>query len=299
MHKTDYLNLDGNLLRLLVLIHETGSVTKTATRLGMNQSSASHGLERLRRIVGDPLFVRSGRGVVATARADELVVTARRLLAELEGFVETGDYDPKADTGLFRIAANDYEVETILRPLMRSLGGVAPDVTLQVLRAYTSQDWVSLLRDNEVDLVLAPTLTTAESDLVQQTLFEDGHVCVFDPRIRSAPDSLDLYCEARHAVMLPGRFGPTEIDQGLAGMGRHRSVVLTAPSFAMLAAMIEGTDIVATMPSRLTMNLFSGFDSAKPPLETKAFAIAQLWHGRNSASPRHIWFRQAIRSASR
>ena len=296
MHKTDHLSLDGHLMQLFVLVYESGSVSRTAERLGVNQSSVSHGLERLRRIVGDPLFVRSGRGIAATPRADELVETARTLLAELEGFVEPGRYDPEEDEGVFTVAANDYEVETILRPLLAIFRADAPQVTLQVLRAYSRKDWAALLRNNEADLVLAPTLQASESDLAQQTLFQDHHVCLFDPAARSVPDSLAAYCDAPHAVMLPGRLGPTEIDRTLAARKMRRHTSIAAPSFAMLAAMIKGTDIIATMPSRLATNLFSDFEAIPSPIETKPFSIAQIWHCRNSTSARHRWLRQSVRS---
>ena len=295
MQQTDYLALDGHLLRLFVLVHETGSVSRAAERLGINQSSVSHALERLRRLVGDPLFVRSGRGITPTARADALLEQARLLLTELERFVEPKTYNPDADRSTFVVAANDYEVETILRPLRRVLRQEAPNVTLQVLRTHTRGEWAALLRENGADLVLAPTLQSNESDLVQQTLFEDHHVCFFDPGLRVAPDSLDAYCAAPHAVMLPGRFQPTEVDRRLETLGRRRHIAIAAPSFAMLAALISGTDIVATMPSRLGRTLFSGFDGITPPVETFPFSIAQIWHCRNSVSPRHRWLREKVR----
>ena len=80
------IELDGRLLQALVAVHEEGSLTRAAQRLGLTQSAVSHAVERLRGITGDALFVRSGRGIVPTARADVLVAGARRLIAELRDF---------------------------------------------------------------------------------------------------------------------------------------------------------------------------------------------------------------------
>ena len=298
MHKSGYLNLDGHLLRLLVMVHETRSVTDVARQLGVNQSTVSHGLERLRAIVGDPLFVRSGRGITPTTRADQLADRARSMLAELEGLAENPDYRPADDSGLFTIAANDYEVETILKPLLLHMRQMAPETRLHIMRATARAEWASLLRRRDVDLVLAPPLTSSESDLAQQVIFQDHHLCVYDPNHQRAPDTLDAYCAAPHAVMQPGRSAPTDIDLQLTGLGRNRRVVASAPSFAMLATLIAGTDIIATMPSRLSRTLFRGCTSVSPPLDVQGFSIAQIWHVRNSASPRHQWLRQAIRAIS-
>ena len=80
MSKSDWKDLDANLLRLLVAVVEEGSVTGASQRLGVTQSAVSHLLNKLREIVRDPLFVKSGRGIVATARAKALAERAGGLL---------------------------------------------------------------------------------------------------------------------------------------------------------------------------------------------------------------------------
>lgn len=61
--------LDGHALELFLGVLEEGSVTAAATRRGLTQSAVSDGLNKLRRIAGDPLLAKSGRGIVATAHA--------------------------------------------------------------------------------------------------------------------------------------------------------------------------------------------------------------------------------------
>ena len=72
MRKIDWSSLDAGLLQLLVAVLETGSITAAAQRLGVTQSAISHLLNKLRAITADALFVKSGRGIVATARAEAL-----------------------------------------------------------------------------------------------------------------------------------------------------------------------------------------------------------------------------------
>ncbi|MDE1951145.1 MAG: LysR family transcriptional regulator, partial [Burkholderiales bacterium] len=60
MSQFDHSDLDGHLLQLLVAVIEEGSITRAAHRLGVTQSAVSHLLDKLRVIVGDPLFIRSG-----------------------------------------------------------------------------------------------------------------------------------------------------------------------------------------------------------------------------------------------
>ncbi len=72
MRETNLRQFDLNLLHLFEAIHQTGSVTAAADRVAISQSAASHALARLREQVGDELFVRTGRALVATPIARRL-----------------------------------------------------------------------------------------------------------------------------------------------------------------------------------------------------------------------------------
>ncbi|WP_280205070.1 LysR family transcriptional regulator [Nocardia farcinica] len=61
--------LDLNLLVALDSLLDTGSVTEAARRLHTSPSAMSRTLARLRRLLDDPLLVRSGRHLVPTPRA--------------------------------------------------------------------------------------------------------------------------------------------------------------------------------------------------------------------------------------
>src|SRR5690606_14131309 len=71
---------DLNLLRVLLAVHETGSVTAAAARLGMSQPAASAALGRLRRILADPLFVRRGLRMHATPLAQGILGKTREVI---------------------------------------------------------------------------------------------------------------------------------------------------------------------------------------------------------------------------
>ena len=67
---------DLNLLVTLDVLLAEGSVARAARRLRLSPSAMSRALSRLRETVGDPLLVRSGRGLTPTPRAVEM--TGRR-----------------------------------------------------------------------------------------------------------------------------------------------------------------------------------------------------------------------------
>ncbi|WP_163566732.1 helix-turn-helix domain-containing protein [Fodinicola feengrottensis] len=63
---------DMNLLPALDALLREASVTGAAAQLSVSASAMSRTLSRLRRVVGDPLLVPSGRGLTLTPRACEL-----------------------------------------------------------------------------------------------------------------------------------------------------------------------------------------------------------------------------------
>jgi DNA-binding transcriptional LysR family regulator len=135
MSQFDHLDLDGHLLRLLLAVVEEGSVTQAAQRLGVTQSAVSHLLDKLRAIVGDPLFVKSGRGIVPTARAQALAIDARRLLDELRSFSSAAEFDPAKLSALVTIAANDLQRDLLLPSFLRYVRGQAPGFALRVIQS--------------------------------------------------------------------------------------------------------------------------------------------------------------------
>ncbi len=60
---------DLNLLTVFDSVMKLGSVSKAADKLGMTSAAVSQNLSRLREQVGDPLFIRQGRGLQPTQYA--------------------------------------------------------------------------------------------------------------------------------------------------------------------------------------------------------------------------------------
>ncbi len=59
--------LEFNHLRMLSTLYEQGTVSAAAEALDLSQQAVSLQLKRVREILGDPLFVRTGHGMVPTA----------------------------------------------------------------------------------------------------------------------------------------------------------------------------------------------------------------------------------------
>lgn len=295
MKNINDISLDGRLLAMFLAVYEAGSVTAAAQALNVTQSTVSHGLNRLRDITGDALFVPLGRGITPTEKSDLLVEHARRILRDMERFSSAMSYDPARDTRPLTIAATDYEIQLIVKPLSDRLRVLAPGIQLRIERARPDREWTELLRAGDVDLVLAPELQTMEVDIKQRrVLSDDADMCYYDPAQRNAPDTLDTYCQAQHVIMSPGPMRKTSADVSLAKLGRERQIYASLPSFSSVASIMRGTDLVALMPLGLKSTIFDDFAYCTPPFPCPNSTISCIWHSRNDASLRHKWIRSHL-----
>ncbi|WP_033067108.1 LysR family transcriptional regulator [Thalassospira australica] len=298
----DELGLDYRLLRLFLTIYDEGSVTAAANRLGVGQPTVSHGLDRLRQIIGDPLFVRSGRSVSPTAHADEIAPDIRNLLQGMRNLTRVVSFDPDdaGHSAQFVLGTNDYEVAVILPALMSRLQACAADIRLKVLPVTGEDQMVRRLRDGTIDHAITIQAFGKHGDIAGQGLFRERMRCFYDPAFHdSPPDTLDRYCQASHARVMIGANDSSEIDDILRAMGRTRRTVLQVPTFASVANLIRGTDIIATLPSRLSDCMMQGFGQCDLPLEFPKYGFAQYWHVRNAANAAHKWLRQEVFRVSR
>jgi DNA-binding transcriptional LysR family regulator len=92
------------------------SVSKAAQQMRVTQPAMSNALAKLRKIFGDPLFVKTKEGVAPTPKALELMTPIRQALAGMEGILSTtGNFDPGTARVRLTVTATDY-VDFVLMP---------------------------------------------------------------------------------------------------------------------------------------------------------------------------------------
>ena len=291
MNKFDHLDLDGRLLKTLVAVVEEGSVTRAANRLGVTQSAVSHLLDKLRVIVGDPLFVKSGRGIVATARADTLARHARTLLEDLQRFASAGDFDPNRLEATWTIAANDFQRDLLLPPLLQRLREQAPGLALRIVPSAVPT--LEMLRDSHCQLAISPRPPDG-SDILHKRLFEDRYQVFYDPNSRDAPRNLKDYLAAEHVTVVYEPRRSLDFDQMLLEQGVQRRFVASVPGFAGVPSFLRGSSLLATVPGLLRQGLMRGLACCPLPLRTPTMPMFMIWHLRYQHDAAHRWLRQEL-----
>ncbi|MBS0477385.1 MAG: LysR family transcriptional regulator [Proteobacteria bacterium] len=295
MRDFDWLDIDARLLRLLVAVVDAGGITGAAQELGVTQSAVSHQLEKLRAITQDPLFVKSGRGVAPTARAQALAAQARELLRQLQDFAQTGAFVPAHWRGCVTIAAGDFQREVLLPALARTLRAQAPGLALRIIASNVPS--LEMLRDGACDIAISPRPPDG-SDIMQKRLFSDSYSVYYDAAARAAPASLEEYLGVDHATVVYEPYRALAIDRTLEAQGLHRRFAVMVPGFAALPAFVRGSPLLATAPQLLHRSLLRGLATCAVPTPTPAVQMYMIWHRRHQEAPPHRWLRQCLEAAA-
>ena len=297
MENSDVFRLDGQTLRLFLSLCETSSVSKTAEAFGLNQSTVSYGLEKLRSAVGDPLFVRSGRGITPTDKAIALQPRVQEILAGLEGLVASEQYDPRIDSRPFIIAVPSPAFLPEIRKIEKTLHAQSARSMLEVRRLAPRERLTEMLSSGDVDLAIAVADGPYKVVLNHCDYGKDDLVVFYDPVVRGPVWAPEEYARARHAVTGFGGKTPSIVDRALASASITRKVALAAPTASSLRDLIPGTDMIATMPRAMHNSVLQNLAYCAPPFDLPPVVHHLVWHRRYDHSGRNQWLRRVVLAA--
>ncbi|MEX3951652.1 LysR family transcriptional regulator [Paraburkholderia sp. EG287B] len=286
--------LDLNLLRALDALLDERNVTRAAQRLSLTQPAVSAMLTRLRESFGDPLFVRSQRGIVPTERALQLAAPLKQVLSEIEQMLQPQAFAPAEAEMTLTLASTDYALRAVVVPYLARLRETAPGVRA-VIVPVQHERLQAQLESGDVDLALI-TPETTPADLHARRLFDERYVCVMRADHPAAQRRLTLerFCALDHAlVSYEGGSLSGVTDEALARVGRTRRVTVSVNSFLVLPDILLTSDLIAVVPSRLVKDA-AGLAVIEPPLAIPGFTKTLAWHERTHRSPGHQWARALL-----
>jgi len=240
----DIRNVDLNLLVALDALLAERSVSRAAVRLHLSQPAASALLARLRELFGDPLLLRSARGMLPTPRALELLGPVRQVLDEIDAIVQPrAAFAAATAEHSFTLSASDYVEYALLPKLVDYLEHKAPGVRLEV-RPLDLPLVAKQMESGDVDLCITG-LQNAPAGLHARPLYTERIVSVVrrDHPGAGARLTLDKFCSLEHIrVSVPGSGFSARIDAALAALGRKRHVRLAVPHFLMVPEIVARSE---------------------------------------------------------
>ncbi|MBP6900134.1 MAG: LysR family transcriptional regulator [Burkholderiaceae bacterium] len=292
--------LDLNLLVALDALLGELSITRAAERLNLSPSATSNALARLREYFDDELLVQVGRRMEPTPRAQSLQEAVRDVLLRVDSTIAIQpEFDPTRSDRVFRIFVSDY-TQLVFAPHLLALAHEARCTARFEFLPQVTNPQRSLER-GDADLLIIPR-GFLSPDHPQETLYSEDFVCVVwsDSALARGELSFERYLAAGHVLMQPpGGTGDSFEAWFVKRYGVTRRVAVTSYGFSALPAMVVGTELIATVHSRLARLLQPAWPIAlrTPPLPITAMEQGVQWHKYRTQDPGLLWLRGLLRRA--
>ncbi|HMO28027.1 MAG TPA: LysR family transcriptional regulator [Enterovirga sp.] len=306
-----------NLLRVFDAVIRHRSVSVASKELSVTASAISHALGRLRKTIGDELFIYGENGMEPTPRAVQLAPDIRLGLKLIEDAVSSKPFVPSESTRTFRISASDYMTICMLTGLVAQLRRIAPRISLYIFPCNRT-DVVRHLDDGRIDFIVG-WFGNLPDRMRRTSLMTETEALVVRPGHPLAAEKIT------RERLLAFPFAVTEFtgseEQGVDGFfddrgvwrriwmerllleskGEHSEeagphVAVTLPHFAAIPHILRETDMVATLPERLARQAVARGELVMLdlPYEPLKVPVEAVWHSRGDRDPGLNWLLETL-----
>ncbi|HWN07502.1 MAG TPA: LysR family transcriptional regulator [Steroidobacteraceae bacterium] len=249
LNETAVRRVDLDLLLLFQVVLRERHVGRAAGALHVSPSAVSHGLKRLRALFRDPLFLRTPKGVVPTARALQLAEPVSDVLGRAQQLLAgSRSFTPATSDRSYTIGTLDAAATSFLPPLLARIRRVAPGVRVE-LKHVGLDDAFAELDAHRSDLLFMPLADSIPARFEARKVYQEefvvaapeGHPFLKRPTLHS-------FCNSAHLLVSPAGGARGFIDDVLAARGLKRQVSVVVPTFLLGMAALAGSSLVGTMP---------------------------------------------------
>lgn len=299
----DFHGIDLNLLVAFDALMKERHVTRAATQVGVSQPAMSAALSRLRKLLGDPLFLRSAEGLLPTARARDLSEPIARALGQIEAtLVNRPQFVAAKASQTFKLGLSDYPAFVLLPSLLQALAEQAPGVSVNV-HAFNNRDHaVDLLDAGVIDAAVGVPPTQADGRILTQPILRDELVTILAKDHPAARRGMTMkaYLALAHILVSPEGELFGIVDQALAQQGKQRRLAVTLPQMFAVPSIVAQTDMTATVMKRVALHspVARRLVLFPPPVPLPEVVFDLIWHRRSDAHPAQRWFRGFVAEAA-
>lgn len=291
LNRNDLRRADISLLVVFEAMMHERNVSRVGEKLFLGQPGVSNALARLRAMFDDQLFIRNGRWMEPTARAEELFqVIAPALDTIAVALSSTTAFDPSTSELTFHVGLAD-DVEYALMPvLLHRLRQEAPGIKLVIHRTDCTRMPI-LLGNGEISMGIS---YTGELPANAKRKF----LRMVSPMVLRADSSktslsLDQFCSRPHATVSCMSKLSDDTESALKRLNKERRVVLAVPQFSALPMLLAQSDLLAVVPDYIADSMAGhrGLLAEYAPLELPAFELSMVWRGVSHNDPGERWLR--------
>jgi DNA-binding transcriptional LysR family regulator len=279
-------------VQILLRLAELGSIQRTASAIGMTQSSVTQTLAYLENLLELKLFERHARGVRPTAACGDLLPIARQLMLGVMNAAEVTAAGRRKGEGTIRLIGSAAAINGLLLNALPAFAERYPAIQIH-LREAEGEDQLLAVARSEVDLVVCRRPSVIPEGWEFHQVREDRLVVV---------------CRSRHPLARAKSIRPSDLADhtwlllpaGLQGRRHHDEFAERLPkvpstypvitrSLPMLWRLLTDRSLLALIPRNLAAPLLASGELVELPVDTSAMdPIGVLQPERSIAEATHL-----------
>ena len=278
----DQLNVKS--LRIIKHLLESRSISNTAEFIGLSQPATSRIVAKLRDLLNDPLLVRVDNGYGLTPYAQQLYPKVLVALESIYGVLEKDEFEPEKIQAKIRVASTDYGTVCVLSKLYPILLKNAPGIKLEISN-FTPRAF-SQIEHGDLDLALFANFRIP-NDFHYRVLFEEDYSILVRKNHPLVTQRKHI-CEnqlgkwPRAEILYPSTTMMNIDDVITENTSNEESPVIAyLPYFLATVPLIESTDTIAALPTRICKHAEKHYAVKSISLKnSESFTYVAIWHHR-------------------
>lgn len=275
-------------LHCLVEIAETGSITAAAQKLFISQQAVSTSVKQLEQELGQTLLIRNKSGISFTAKGEETVTFARKILADRDEFVNRMCLKKEVETIEMKVCSTSSVTNIVLPDILEKLDAKQIPVSLRISMKDDITEVFESLRTEDANLglltfnaeYLPQKFAAYQEELQMEILARDELVAVANKRFCK-----DATAEIPRMELMDYRYSiynMIPIDSMLESA--EKSSVVWSNDADFHRRMLEQNRTLVLMPSLAYQYFFSGKKYVALPLEKNSTPLLHAAVFRKDAS---------------
>jgi LysR family nitrogen assimilation transcriptional regulator len=250
--------MDLRRLRAFVTVAEHGTVSKAAQVLHISQPALSRQIAAFEQELGFSLFQRSGRRLIMTSRADQLLGESRSLLNHVSSLGEQARALRQGDIRVLTVAASAMTIEGTFPTFLDSFPDQFPGVRLALVEADADKHLLMLERGDADFAINVVNVVEVDDTRFGTFLLPRFHIAaVMSASLAPvAVETIDIGKIVEHPLLLPNTsYATRHLFDAACRLADVRPLVrLESGSSRTLLALAEAGHGVAIIPSILRLH---------------------------------------------
>ncbi len=161
--------------QIIVTLHRTSSITKTAERLFISQPALTKRIKGIEDELGITLLIRNYQGSFFTPEGERIARKAERVVAAIQETKDEASAHNRGEKGSIRLGFPYAFIRHVLPAILSEFAGRYPNVDIDIL-TLPSQELVKCAEDGSIDVCLARY--GAEESFLERKLFSEDQAYV-------------------------------------------------------------------------------------------------------------------------